>query len=351
MIKEQYKLVSPKKLKAHPLNAQLFGYNDTNYDDLKKSIQGNGFFVNHPILCYQNGKSLVIISGHQRWKAAIELGIDPVPVTIISNFDDSETEQLMIEENLLRPQEGRKLSQLERYILALRLSSKFPERRGGDRRSADFIAKRSDIKLKDKDTWLAEKTGLCVKYISELNVIAKKICEETSKAYPELLDGMPLYEQLQIIINHNLSADLSDLNAGTILSTLYKKYRTPKPKQTPPELIPEKHISSALPDCADDLEPQKNIDTNYTERQDLTSAFIRSFINYLSVEFATNANLSKTMQIMQILSLPHQDHVATLIAVKKVVNLLLHTAREQGSKAKNIEAQSLPLFNNNGGLK
>lgn len=312
-------MIPPTKLKANPLNLKLFGQNDTNFNELKKSIEQNGFLTNHPVLCYQKGKSLVIISGHRRWRVAIELSINQVPVTIIHIAESSEIERMIIEENLLRPQEGRKFSQLERYILALRLSSKFPEQRGGDRRSADFIATRRTKSI-HKDAWLSEKAGLCEKYISQLNVIAKKICEETSKAYPELLDGMPLYEQLQIIINHNLSADLSDLNAGTILSTLYKKYRTPKPKQTPSELIPEKHISSALPDCADDHEPQKNIDTNYTERQDLTSAFIRSFINYLSVEFATNANLSKAMQI---LSLPHQDHVATLIAVKKVVNFIM----------------------------
>lgn len=340
-------MVYTKKLQPDPNNDQLFGPNDSNFGQIVQSMKEKGFLINHPILCNQKDKKLIIISGHRRWRAALEIGLVQVPVTIISVTDEREIERIMIEENLLRPQEGRKFSHLERYLLALKLSASYPEKRGGDRRSADFGAT-CGPKSTHKDTWLSEKTGLCTKYINQLSVIAKKICDETSKNYPQI-SGKPLSEQLQIVLEDNLSPDLSDLQAGTTtISSIYHKYKTPKLKQTRPELIHEKHISNVLPDCADDHKPQKNIDTDHSEHQDPTSTFIRSFITYLSTEFVTNTNLSKAMQI---LSLPHQDHVATLIAVKKVATLLLHTSREQGSKAKNIEAQSLPLFNNNGGLK
>lgn len=349
MIKEQYKLVSPKKLKAHPLNYDLFGRNDSNYDVLVSSMHENGFLVNHPILCYPQNKNLIIISGHRRWRAATDIGIDQVPVTITPIAEPSEIEKIMIEENLLRPQEGRKLSQLEKYILALRLSSKFPERRGGDRRSTNFIARKdNNTKPKHKDTCLAEKTGLCAKYISELNVIAKRICEETSKAYPELLNGMLLYEQLQIILDRGLSAELSALQAGTTISTLYNKYRVPKPK---PSLNPPVSPQITLPHV-NHLRPAENAEStiNLLGHQDATTGFVSAFKDFLFSEFATHENLNTAIKL---LSDPPQGHIATLKSVQKVATLLLQT-RKQGVKAKNIEAdQSLPLFVNfeTGGLK
>lgn len=333
-------MIPPKKLTANPLNLKLFGQNNTNFNELKKSIEENGFLTNHPVLCYQKGKSLLIISGHRRWRAAIEIGIDQIPIIIISNVEDSEIERMMIEENLLRPLEGRQLSQIERYILALRLSAKFPERRGGDRRSADFIAKRSDIKLKDKDTWLSEKTGLCAKYISELNVITKKISEETSKAYPELLDGMPLYEQLQIIINQNLSADLSDLQAGTTtISALHKKYRTPKPiPVSNPQVNPQ---TSCLQ--GNHLNPEENVPSsiNLPEHQDAETPFLNAFRDFLLAEFAENENISKAIQL---LSLAPQGHIATLKSVQKVTILMLKTSTKAHAETKTGDIQSLPLF-------
>lgn len=325
----QYVMISAKQLNGNPLNHKLFGENDANFDELINSFEKNGFLRNHPILCYLKGKSLVIISGHRRVRAAIELSIEQVPVTIIPIAEGPEIERMMIEENLLRPLEGRQLSQIERYMLALRLSAKFPERRGGDRRSADYVAKRSDIKPKDKDTWLAEKTGLCAKYISELNVITKKISKETSKAYPELLDGMPLYEQLQIIINHNLSADLSDLQSGrTTISALHKKYRTPKPELTSnPPVSP--HISDAQVNHHD---PKESVESSFNplEHQDPKAAFVSAFKEFLIAEFATHDNINKAIQVV---SLANQDRIAVLKKIRKATSLLLENPKKTNGDA------------------
>lgn len=345
----QYVMMSPNELKSHPLNVQLFEHNDSNHDVLLSSMRENGFLVNHPILCYQVGKSLVVVSGHRRVRAAIEIGIDQVPVSVIFISNDSEVERIMVEENLLRPQEGRKLSQIERYILALRLSSKFPERRGGDRRSSDFIADRNDIKPRHKEIWLAEKTGLCTKYISQLNVIAKNICKETLMAYPELLAGIPLYEQLQIILNQGLSAELSALQVGTTISTLYNKYRASKPKSRP-----NPPVSPQITDVqVNHLRPAENAELtiNPPEHQHAKTGFVSAFKGFLLSEFATHENLNTAIKL---LSDPPQGHIATLKSVQKVATLLLRPPREQGVKAINIEAnQSLPLFLNfeTGGLK
>lgn len=341
--------VNVKKLKAHPLNAQLFGRNDSNYIELKQSIDKNGFLTNHPIHCCVTNKNFTIISGHRRWRAATELGIDQVPVTIISIGEEEEIERIMVEENLLRPQEGRQFTHLERYMLGLRLSAAYPERRGGDRRSSDFMAHRGNDKTCHKDTWLSEKTGLCAKYISELNVIAKKICEETEKAYPELLSGKPLFEQLQIILKDNLSAELSALQAGTTISTLYNKYRTSKPKPTPnPPASPQISCTQV-----DHLRLAENTESgiNPPEYQDPKTAFFSAFRDFIMAEFAANENIKKAIQL---LSDPPQGHIATLKSVQKVANLLLQTPRKQGVKTKNIDAnQSLLIFENfeNGGLK
>lgn len=357
-INQVFEMCVRNKLKPHPSNERFFGLNDSNYDDLKKSILENGFLVNHPILCYRKDKHLTIISGHRRWKAATELCIEEIPIIIVSDVSEIDIERIMIEENLIRPKEGRKFSYLNRYVLALRLAQNFPEQRGGDRKSAEFRAV-SNIKCEPlhKNEWLAKQVGIGKKYLHELNILTKQICNEMETSYPELLCDKPIYEQLEVILCHNLSTDITDLHTGnTRINALYEKYKTPKAKPSSC-LKTSPQISDAQ---VNHLDPKKSAESriNLPEHQDTKTPFLKAFRDFLLSEFAGDENINKAIQL---LSLPVQDQVAALKTVQKVATLVLKNSGRPRLEAKKIENKQIQLLfendttehnlNPNGGLK
>lgn len=96
----------PKKLKPHPLNTEIYGTKD-NISDLIESIREKGFFQNNPILVNQQGRTLQIISGHRRCRAAIEAGLDQVPIVRVgSQLSQFEIESRVLDENLHRIKDG-----------------------------------------------------------------------------------------------------------------------------------------------------------------------------------------------------------------------------------------------------
>ncbi|MEH2167532.1 MAG: DNA adenine methylase [Nostoc sp.] len=96
----------PRKLKPHPLNTQIYGTKD-NISDLIESIRERGFFQNNPILVTQQGRTLQIISGHRRCRAAIKAGLNEVPIVRVgSQLSQVEIESRVLDENLHRLKDG-----------------------------------------------------------------------------------------------------------------------------------------------------------------------------------------------------------------------------------------------------
>lgn len=319
-ITTQVLMIAPEKLRTDPLNGTLFGTNETNFERLKKSIQENGFLANQPILCFSRENRLVIISGHRRRRAAVELGIKEIPVTVMSNLSEAEIERLIIEENLMRPNEGRKLSYVERYILALRLAQNFPEQRGGDRRSEDFTVScesRHNHKSTGKDQWLSAGTGICSKYLSELSVIAKCICQDSEKAYPELVHGLPIYEQLQTILNKGLSQDLNDLHRGNVsIRKVYNKYKTPKKQSLTCNIMStpsEKSITTPPHDIDNSsVSPFRGTELAFPEQPSNPSVVLfHSFKEFLVEFFVGHPNQEKAMLVTSLPDLKNPRGVST----------------------------------------
>lgn len=79
------------QLMPHPQNSLIYG--DEDVDELVKLIRQSEWVK--PIVCNQ---SYTIISGHRRWKAALKLGLESVPVEV-SEFPDelAELEFLLLE--------------------------------------------------------------------------------------------------------------------------------------------------------------------------------------------------------------------------------------------------------------
>ena len=95
--------LDPKILEDHPANIELFGENRLNdVDDLIMSLE-TGFDENRPIKAVRRGDgSSVIIDGHRRQRAAIQLAQNPVPVIYAAFADEMEERLEMLTANLVR---------------------------------------------------------------------------------------------------------------------------------------------------------------------------------------------------------------------------------------------------------
>lgn len=82
----QTQYVSVDILKVHPQNTEFFDdISGQDYEDFKKSIQEDGIISDIIV-----APDMTIVSGHQRYKAAKELGIKMVPVQIREDLIDDD---------------------------------------------------------------------------------------------------------------------------------------------------------------------------------------------------------------------------------------------------------------------
>ena len=83
--------VDPKALNPHPRNFSIYGEDEDS--ELIELICQSGWIK--PLVITPNN---IIISGHRRWKAALELGIESIPVEVREFLDEvAELEALLLE--------------------------------------------------------------------------------------------------------------------------------------------------------------------------------------------------------------------------------------------------------------
>jgi ParB-like chromosome segregation protein Spo0J len=107
---DQIKWVTPQSLKRHPINEKIYGIEAVD-ENLKESIKAGGIIEE-----IQVTPEYVIISGHRRTAAAIELELESVPVRLRYDLDSPEKiEWALIEAN--RTQRDKTLEQKIREIM------------------------------------------------------------------------------------------------------------------------------------------------------------------------------------------------------------------------------------------
>lgn len=90
-------VVATDKLKPHPKNGFYFSdVTGEKYEEIKRSIATHG--IRDPLKVTPD---YTIISGHQRWRIAKDLGLTHVPVEVL-DVDEREAEYLLIAENVER---------------------------------------------------------------------------------------------------------------------------------------------------------------------------------------------------------------------------------------------------------
>ena len=84
--------ISPNALKPHPRNEEFFSNAEgEDYQRLKESIQELGVLT--PL---RVSSDMTIVSGHQRWRAAKELGLESVPVEIDEGLKDEDEKLIQL---------------------------------------------------------------------------------------------------------------------------------------------------------------------------------------------------------------------------------------------------------------
>ncbi|MCL6557281.1 MAG: ParB N-terminal domain-containing protein [Firmicutes bacterium] len=92
-------VVPVKLLKPHPKNKEYYGDPDPEkYEEIKRSVEAHG--IRDPLKVLPD---YTIVAGHQRYRIALELGLEKVPV-IVGDLPEKEAEYLLIADNEERRQ-------------------------------------------------------------------------------------------------------------------------------------------------------------------------------------------------------------------------------------------------------
>jgi len=127
-------MMNPKEIKTDPVFEKLFSMDEDLLRIIEQDIRENGFDISHPITLgtWEGQKEPICIDGHTRLQAAINVGIQDVPVWI---REDLGKEWDALECAIKLQCHRRNLTDAERINLLQLYDSRRP--RGGDRRSSE----------------------------------------------------------------------------------------------------------------------------------------------------------------------------------------------------------------------
>ena len=131
-------------LKPHPENEKYFNpLNDEMFSRLKDDISKNGMH-DALIVTEQNPQGeRFILSGHNRFRAALELGLKTVPVREKKFSSDNDKIKFMIRDNALR--RHLKPEEIKSLIARIYADEIKIDRRGGDQKSAKARIEKSKV--------------------------------------------------------------------------------------------------------------------------------------------------------------------------------------------------------------
>lgn len=158
------KLVPVAEIKTIPELSEIFQRQDKVLEDIKKSMQEDGFHKEEPIVIAKlpDGTILGVADGNTRLMVAKEIGLDEVPV-VYKTFDSLED---AIQYAKDRQFHRRNLSQAEIYNYANNLDSINMEDRNGEGRATER---------------LAEELGVSASTIEHARTVENRADEETKE--------------------------------------------------------------------------------------------------------------------------------------------------------------------------
>lgn len=156
------KLVPTENITVNETLSKTFSINEKTFNDIKESIEKEGFRKEEPIVIAQlkDGTVLGVADGHTRLKAAKELGLDEVYVTY-RTFETLEDAQQYTKDRQFK---RRNLSQAEIYGYAAELEN--VEEKTGEGRATERLAK---------------EIGVSASTLQHARTVAKKASDEVKE--------------------------------------------------------------------------------------------------------------------------------------------------------------------------
>ena len=155
---KNFKMLKLSEIEIDSEFSKAFDVKDEVKEKIKKSMQETGYDKSQPIVVWENDENkYIIVDGHTRRKAALELGMDEIPVFIMQ-FDSREDAHFYTHK---RQVERRNLSQKE-LMKAIELQPKKMARDGSGR----------------ADEKLAQELGVSTSTITHANFVMKNASDD-----------------------------------------------------------------------------------------------------------------------------------------------------------------------------
>jgi ParB-like chromosome segregation protein Spo0J len=155
--KEKTKMETKRieEIKTHPLFEGIFTINGELLGKIERDMRDGRYDISQPIILatWEGQKEPVCIDGHTRLKAAMNAGIEEVPV-FLHEFD---TEQEALEKAIKLQRNRRNMTDAEIMACIEALDKRKP--RGGDRRSEDARSKVQRCTIENESSLSAHDTG------------------------------------------------------------------------------------------------------------------------------------------------------------------------------------------------
>ncbi len=208
----EVKQVSVHKLHINPSNAEFFPLEDEQrFEQLKNDIRERGIIV--PLLAKKDD---TLLAGHNRLKAALELGLEYVPVQYVQEqLSEDQEREFLIKDNLLR----RQFSGSEWIAIYRKLYPDFDQRIAERKRGGD-TTNSGDVKGKQRDNVplltakkIAEDTGQTEEAVKkQIQREKKKLADIKSSVVPSssTKKSSPLHDECK-----NMAQDIAKKVAKT----------------------------------------------------------------------------------------------------------------------------------------
>jgi len=197
-------MIDPRKLKPNPDNPYTLLPED-DYFRLKKDIDERGII--DPLIA---DSELMLITGHNRLRIALELGLAEIPVRrLLSEVSRKEKEKMMLLDNLLR----RQLSPEEKRNLILLYYGEdiSSDNRGGNQKE------KAEFQSLDVSRKIAEETGI------PQGTVKRILAEERKKIRATGAEGLTFAQQKKILEKQILSEEKAAASLSGKIKKLEKK--------------------------------------------------------------------------------------------------------------------------------
>jgi hypothetical protein len=149
------KTKNPEEIKTHPTFESLFPIKPDLLEKIEQDMRDGRYDHSQPIILatWEGQEEPICIDGHTRLKAAINVGIEEVPVYV----HEFNTEQEALEKTIKLQRNRRNMTDVEIMACVKALDKKKP--RGGDRRSEAVRSKGQCCPIENGSSSSAQETG------------------------------------------------------------------------------------------------------------------------------------------------------------------------------------------------